>query len=72
MILIKSLSDFNSIKVQLELILIFAPSSKIRYFNSIKVQLELLSGLILMKRLRYFNSIKVQLEPDFKKMLNDF
>ena len=53
---------FNSIKVRLELIVLFHFLNVMCYFNSIKVRLERDTGLKRQNRLTHFNSIKVRLE----------
>ena len=60
---------FNSIKVQLELIILILCSVKCLYFNSIKVQLEQVRFFGYFFALAYFNSIKVQLELTNNKKL---
>ena len=55
--------NFNSIKVQLELMKNLLVTSLWRNFNSIKVQLELYIVGNHFCSSFYFNSIKVQLEP---------
>ena len=54
--------NFNSIKVQLELLLAWLDANIISDFNSIKVQLELTSYWSRHTWATNFNSIKVQLE----------
>ena len=57
---------FNSIKVQLELILFWWSGIMHTHFNSIKVQLEQTWIHTFLYSLLNFNSIKVQLELSIK------
>ena len=56
-------SDFNSIKVRLNLANLLLTLMVLLYFNSIKVRLNLCLLNLLASQLRDFNSIKVRLNP---------
>ena len=55
-------TNFNSIKVRLELTIGKNGLMQLTHFNSIKVRLELLLPMSLLRVIQHFNSIKVRLE----------
>ena len=57
-------TNFNSIKVRLELIISAPVVIKPFHFNSIKVRLELKTDFSINVQVNYFNSIKVRLEHE--------